>query len=62
MDIATMTALLREAEEHHGQYEATAAPHAWSDWYAGYIVARQQGRSDLQAVADATLVVEGSRH
>jgi hypothetical protein len=61
LDVATLTALLREAEEHHGQYEPTAPPHHWSDWYAGYIVARQHGRTDVQAVADATLVSEGAR-
>jgi hypothetical protein len=61
MDVATLTALLREAEEHHGPYEATAPAHHWSDWYAGYIVARQHGRTDEQAVADAALVVEGTR-
>ena len=61
MDVATMTGLLREAEEHHGQYEGTAPPHHWSDWYAGYIIARQDGRTAEQAVADATLIVEGAR-
>jgi hypothetical protein len=61
MDVATLTGLLREAEDHHGQYEPTAPPHHWSDWYAGYIVARLHGRTDVQAVADATIVVEGSR-
>jgi len=54
MDVATMTGLLREAEEHHGPYEAAGPPHHWSDWYAGYIVARQHGRTQEQAVADAT--------
>ena len=53
MDVATLTGLLREAEEHHGQYEATAPPHHWSGWYAAYIVARQQGRTPEQAAADA---------
>lgn len=62
MDVATLTGLLREAEEHHGQYEPTAPPHHWSAWYAGYIVARLDGRTDTQAVADATLVVEGARN
>ena len=60
-DVANLAALLREAEEHHGPYEATSPPHHWSDWYAGYIVARQHGRTEDQAVADATLVVEGAR-
>ncbi len=53
MDVTTLAGLLREAEEHHGEYEATAPPHHWSDWYAAYIVARSQGRTPEQAVADA---------
>src|SRR5918993_246063 len=58
-DVATLAGLLREAEEHHAQYEPTAPAHRWSDWYAGYVVARLHGRTDVQAVADATLVVDG---
>ena len=54
MDVTILTALLREAEEHHGQYEPTAPPHHWSDWYAAYVVAREQGRTEDQATADAT--------
>jgi hypothetical protein len=61
MDVAALATLLREAEEHHGPYEADSPPHHWSDWYAGYIVARQHGRTDVQAVADATLIVEGAK-
>lgn len=53
MDVATLTVLLREAEEHHGAYEATAPKHHWSDWYAAYIVARDGGRSPEEAVAEA---------
>ena len=41
MDVATLTELMREAEERHGAYEATAPKHHWSDWYGAYIVARQ---------------------
>src|SRR5262252_5370084 len=44
-DVATLTQLLREAEERHGAYEATAPKHHWSDWYAAYVVARQRGDS-----------------
>jgi hypothetical protein len=54
MDVTRLTELLREAEEHHGRYEPTAPPHHWSDWYAAYIVARDEGRTADQAVADAT--------
>lgn len=53
MDIATLTGFLREAEERHGTYDATAPKHHWSDWYAGYIVARAGGRSPEEAVKDA---------
>jgi hypothetical protein len=53
MDISRLTELLREAEEHHGAYEAAAPPHHWSDWYAAYIVAREDGRSADDASSDA---------
>ena len=29
-DVMALTGLLREAEEHHGGYEATARKHPWS--------------------------------
>jgi hypothetical protein len=53
VDVSTLTQLLREAEEHHGDYEPTAPKHHWSDWYAAYIVARDNGRTADEAVADA---------
>jgi hypothetical protein len=53
MDIAKLTELLREAEEHHGPYEATAPEHHWSDWYAAYISAREQGKAPEEASEDA---------
>ena len=59
-DVPTLAGLLREAEEHHGQYEPVGPPHHWSDWYAGYIVARRDGRTAERAVADATAVIEGA--
>jgi hypothetical protein len=61
MDVELLTSLLREAEEHHGAYEAVAPPHHWSDWYAPYILAREQGRSPDQAVDDATRHAESVR-
>jgi hypothetical protein len=60
MDVATLKDLLREAEERHGAYEATAAKHDWSDWYAAYISAREQGSTPEEASKDAALHVEGS--
>ena len=59
MDVATLTDLLREAEEHHGAYEAKAPKHHWSDWYAAYIVARERGRSAEEAAAAGAQRIEG---
>lgn len=53
MDVETLTVLLREAEEHHGPYEAEAPKHHWSGFYAAYIVARDLGRSPDEADRDA---------
>jgi catechol 2,3-dioxygenase-like lactoylglutathione lyase family enzyme len=58
-DVATLTDLLREAEEHHGKYEPTAPKHHWSGWYAAYIVARERGTTPEQAAKDAALNIEG---
>ena len=52
-----MTDLLREAEEHHGPYEATAPAHHWSGWYAAYISASR--RTPEEASDDAALHLEG---
>ena len=58
MDVATMTELLRETEQHHGEYEPTAPKHHWSGWYAAYIVARQNGKSPEEAAKEGKLNVE----
>jgi catechol 2,3-dioxygenase-like lactoylglutathione lyase family enzyme len=55
LDVATLTELLRETETRHGQYEPTAPKHHWSDWYAGYIAARERGRTPDEAAKDAAL-------
>ena len=60
LDVATLTGL-REAEEGHGKYEPTAPKHHWSDWYAAYIVARQQGKTPDDAVKAGVLNVEAVR-
>jgi len=61
IDVASLTELLREAEEHHGKYEPTAAMHHWSGWYAAYIIARERGRPAEEAAKDAALHLEGAR-
>ena len=60
-DVATLTELLREAEMHHGAYEASAPKHHWSGWYAAYIVARERGRTSEEAAQDAALHMEAAR-
>jgi catechol 2,3-dioxygenase-like lactoylglutathione lyase family enzyme len=59
-DVATMTELLREAEEHHGKYEPTAPKHHWSGWYAAYIVARQNGKTPEEAAKEGKFHIEGA--
>ena len=54
-DVGTLTELLKETEEHHGEYEPTAPKHHWSQWYAAYIVARERGRTSDEAAQDAAL-------
>jgi hypothetical protein len=54
-----VTDLLKEAEQHHGPYEATAPKHHRSGFYAAYIVARQQGRTPEEAADGATRYMDG---
>jgi catechol 2,3-dioxygenase-like lactoylglutathione lyase family enzyme len=61
-DVATMTELLRETEEHHGAYEPTAPKHHWSGWYAQYMIARQRGKTPDEAAKDAALHIERTRN
>lgn len=60
-DVATLTELLQETEQHHGQYEPTAPKHHWSNWYAAYIVARQDGKSPEEAAKEGRFHIEGAR-
>jgi len=60
LDVQTLTGLLKEAEKRHGEYEPAAPKHHWSEWYAAYIVALEQGRTPEEAVKDATLHTEGA--
>jgi catechol 2,3-dioxygenase-like lactoylglutathione lyase family enzyme len=62
LDVPTLTELLRETEERHGGYEATAPKHHWSTWYAAYIVARERGRTPDEAAKEAGLHTARSRH
>jgi hypothetical protein len=59
MDVEKLTDLLREAEEHHGPYEASAPKHHWSGFYAAYIIARDEGGSPEQADQEARRHMDG---
>ena len=61
LDVATLTELLRETEEHHGEYEPTAPKHHWSGWYAQYMIARQRGKTPDEAAKAAALHIERTR-
>src|SRR2546421_7442587 len=60
LDVASLTELLRETEEHHGKYEPTAPKHHWSEWYAAYMVARLRGRTPEEAAEEGKLRIEGT--
>ncbi len=49
MDVSALAELLHETSERHGAYEAVAPPHAWWDWYAAYMDARQCGSTPEEA-------------
>ncbi len=57
-DVATLAELLRDTEEHHGQYEKTHGKHHWWDWYAPYLNARRNGSSPEEAAAAADRYME----
>lgn len=59
LDVPTLTELLRETEQHHGEYEPTAPKHHWSEWYAAYIAARQDGKTPEEAAKLGKLHIEG---
>jgi catechol 2,3-dioxygenase-like lactoylglutathione lyase family enzyme len=61
-DVATLAELLRETEEHHGEYEKTHAKHQWWDWYAPYLSARQNGSSPEEAAAAADRYMDEVLH
>jgi predicted enzyme related to lactoylglutathione lyase len=60
LDVATLTGLLRDAETGHGAHGSSAPKHHWSEWYAGYIVARERGRTADEAAQDATRHIGGA--
>jgi hypothetical protein len=59
MDVAKLADLLREAAEHHHDYEQNSPEHDWADWYAPYIDARGQGSTPDDAIDAAGVYVKG---
>jgi hypothetical protein len=57
-DVDALADLLHETADHHGQFEATAPPHNWWDWYAAYMDARQHGAPPEEASKQAGLHME----
>ena len=60
-DVASLTEVLLEAEKRHGEYDQSAPKHHWSEWYATYIVAREQGRTPEQAAEAGALRIARTR-
>lgn len=58
LEVAALTTFLQEAELRHGDYEKVGPKHHWSQWYAGYIVARLRGKMPDEAVKDGALNAE----
>jgi hypothetical protein len=61
-DVAALADLLHETAEHHGTFEAVAPPHDWWDWYAAYLVARQDGSAPDAAAASANRYMAEEKH
>jgi hypothetical protein len=62
MDVAALAELLHETSERHGFFEQRAPKHDWWDWYAAYMVARQQGSTPDAASQAAGRYMAEARH
>ena len=61
-DVGALAELLRETEQHHGEYERTHGKHQWSEWYAPYLSARQNGSTPEEAAAAADCYMDEVLH
>jgi hypothetical protein len=62
MTIEAMTQLLRETALHHGAFEAVAPPHDWWDWYAAYMVSREDDSTSDEAIVAANQYMAEVKH
>jgi hypothetical protein len=53
MDVEGRAQLLHETSLRHGRFEAAAPPHDWWDWYAAYMLAREDGSAPDDAAEAA---------
>jgi hypothetical protein len=60
--IAELAELLHETALHHDAFEKSSQPHDWWDWYAAYMVARQNGSESAQASASADRYMAETKH
>jgi catechol 2,3-dioxygenase-like lactoylglutathione lyase family enzyme len=60
--ISDLASLLHETADHHGAFEAVAPPHDWWDWYAAYMVARQDGSTSPAAAESAGRYMAQVKH
>ena len=60
LDLPNLTELLREAEEGHTENGSKLPAHHWSEWYAAFIVAREQGKMRDEAVKEAAFRIEAA--
>jgi catechol 2,3-dioxygenase-like lactoylglutathione lyase family enzyme len=57
-DVDKIARLLHETAEHHDAFEKASPSHDWWDWYAPYLIAREQGRTSEQATEAADRYME----
>jgi hypothetical protein len=62
MDAAPLADLLHETAQHHDSYEKIAPPHDWWDWYAAYMLARENGSSPGEASESAGRYMAEVKH
>ena len=62
VDVANLADLLREAEQHHGDFEASTPKHSWADWYAPYLSARLDDLTSHEAIEAADHYMKDVRH
>jgi len=61
LDLPNLTQLLQEAEKGHTENGSKLPEHHWSQWYAAYIVAREQGKTPEEAVEDSARQIKAAR-